>query len=168
MKQSLCTIPSCRNYQRYCRIPNHTPKLSKAELEKPGSKNSLPVLTKEAQEVFNQYIRLRDKGQMCICGCKRPIEQAGHFFPMGSYSGVRFDEENVYGIATVCNYYSGSAIDPEFEAGLSIRIGVRRLNRLKERAQESKLYRWTRSELTEIIETYSNKVLEFNKKKTAA
>jgi hypothetical protein len=56
-------------------------------------------LLKVAQNAFNAKVRERDKNKGCICGCRRKVEQAGHFFPAGSYSGVRFDERNVHGIS---------------------------------------------------------------------
>jgi hypothetical protein len=160
--RNICQEKSCRSYGSYCRIPTHTIKPSKAELESTGSTNDIPRLTRAAETAFNHFIRLRDKEKGCICGCKRKVEQAGHFFPAGSYSGVRFNEQNVHGIAKVCNYYSSnSAVDPEYEAGLAIRIGIKELNQLKKKAAESRLYRWTRSELIEIAEIYNDKVAQF-------
>jgi hypothetical protein len=109
-------------------------------------------LLKVAQNAFNAKVRERDKNKGCICGCGRKVEQAGHFFPAGSYSGVRFDEVNVNGIAKECNYFKPSAaIDPEIETGLIARIGMATVIDLKNRAEKTRMYKWTREELIAII-----------------
>jgi hypothetical protein len=52
---------------------------------------------KIAQQVFNKFIRVRDKGLNCI-SCNKPCkkENAGHYYSQGGHSNVRFDEDNVH------------------------------------------------------------------------
>lgn len=55
---------------------------------------------KEAQQVFNKYIKERDKkaGYGCIsCGTKANVQYAaGHYRTVGSTPELRFDEKNVH------------------------------------------------------------------------
>jgi hypothetical protein len=112
-------------------------------------------LEKVAQSAFNAFVRNRDKDKPCICGCGGRVEQAMHFFPAGSYSGVRFDEVNVNGGSTVCNYFKpGAAIDPEVETGIIARYGMATVNELIEKAKETRAYKWSKGELIKIIEKY--------------
>jgi len=51
----------------------------------------------ELQVIFNKYIRLRDSGQPCIsCGGTNKTWSAGHFYPVGGYPNLRFNEDNVH------------------------------------------------------------------------
>lgn len=52
---------------------------------------------KDAQKAFNRWIRVRDTG--CIsCGTENPNIQycAGHYFTVGGYPELRFNEDNVH------------------------------------------------------------------------
>ena len=111
---------------------------------------------KLAQSVFNQYIRLRDKGQLCISCDKLPKkENAGHYFSQGGHSNVRFDEDNVHLQCESCNsFLSGNLLN--YQIGIEKRIGGERLMQLHERAHIEK--KWTIEELKEIIATYKEKV----------
>lgn len=112
-------------------------------------------LLKVAQNAVNASVRERDKHKGCICGCGAPVEQAGHLYPAGSYSGVRFDERNIHGIAKACNYFKSTpAIDPEVEVGVIARIGLAATVDLTRTAAKTKFYKWERSQLIEIIEKY--------------
>ncbi len=68
---------------------------------------------KLAQQVFNKFIRLRDKGQVCISCQKKPLkENAGHFFNANNHYNVRFDERNTHLQCEHCNtYLSGNLIE---------------------------------------------------------
>ena len=60
---------------------------------------------KAAQIVFNTYIRLRDKNKNCISCDKKLVGKydAGHFFSVGAYPNLRFNENNVHGQCVHCN-----------------------------------------------------------------
>ena len=121
---------------------------------------SLPKLKADLQKVFNYYIRLRDIDQPCIsCGQNKPYLQAGHYFPVKGYDGLRFDEFNVHGECPACNAFDeGHLIG--YGENLLNRIGMLNYGILKMRAATYKRrgYKFTRSELMEMIELYNQKI----------
>jgi hypothetical protein len=124
-------------------------------------KKTLPKLKAELQAIFNAYIRERDRGKPCIsCGQFKTL-QAGHFFPVKGYDALRFDEDNVHGECAGCNCFDeGHLIG--YQDNILTRIGLERLNALKERARDYKKngYKWSRSELEELIKVYKQKLKE--------
>lgn len=88
---------------------------------------------REAQRVFNQYIRLRDAHLGCIsCGNHQSNQYAaGHFRTVGSAPHLRFDERNVH---KQCNRYcnlelSGNILN--YRAGLIAKIGLEAVEQLE-------------------------------------
>jgi hypothetical protein len=68
---------------------------------------------KEAQAVFNRYIRLRDANDGCIsCGKRNNVKQnAGHYLSVGARPELRFNEWNVHKQCEACNtYLSGNLV----------------------------------------------------------
>ncbi|HUX57108.1 MAG TPA: recombination protein NinG [Bacteroidales bacterium] len=128
---------------------------------------SLPKLKADCQKIFNEYIRLRDQGRPCIsCGLMKPL-QAGHYFPTQGYDGLRFNEDNVHGECAGCNCFDESHLI-HYGRNLWLRIGRENVEYLAECAQEYKHigYKWSRSELIELIEKYKAKVKELRNQKT--
>ena len=115
---------------------------------------------KEAQTIFNKYIRLRDMGLWCIsCGKQPKKKNAGHYFSSGGHSNVRFDEDNVHLQCEACNtYLSGNLLN--YQIGIEKRIGAKKLLELHARAHTEK--RWSVEELKEIIKTYKFKVQQLH------
>ena len=115
----------------------------------------LPKLKQDAQKLFNAIIRRRDEGKPCIsCGQFKP-SQAGHYYPVKNYDGLRFDEDNCHGQSIRDNkFLYGNLIS--YGENLLIRIGQERFDALKQRAADYKRsgYKWSRAELLEIIERY--------------
>lgn len=158
-----CSHPTCFDSPE-CRRPIKTKKryqLKRTPIKRfKPSTGDLSNLTHAellivAQNAFNAFIRNRDRNKPCVCGCGGRVEQAGHFYPSGSFSGVRFDEINVNGIGKACNYFKSTpAIDPEYEAGLIARVGITTVLKLTERAYRTKFYKWEREDLIEIIQKY--------------
>ena len=111
---------------------------------------------KEAQVVFNKYIRERDKGLNCISCDKPPLKKnCGHYYSQGGHSNVRFDEDNCHLQCEHCNtYLSGNLLN--YQIGIEKRIGANRLIELQGRAHLEK--RWSVDELKEIIKTYKQKI----------
>jgi len=111
---------------------------------------------KEAQTIFNKYIRERDQGQLCIsCNTIPKKKNAGHYFSSGGHSNVRFDEDNVHLQCEHCNtYLSGNLLN--YQIGIEKRIGGEKLIELQSRAHIEK--RWTIEELKNIIKKYKEKV----------
>ena len=112
----------------------------------------IPKLIKQAEKVFNAYIRNRDKEKGCI-SCGKSIDHAGHYFSAGHYSGLRFDETNVHGQCAGCNVFKhGNLV--EYGIGLVNRYGTTYHIELLKKSRENKLRKWNRSELEEIIQKY--------------
>ncbi len=108
-------------------------KKTKAEFKAMKERNkSVSQWRKELQQVFNQYIRLRDQGKGCI-SCNRPLQgkyDAGHFYSCGSYPNLRFNEDNTQGQCVSCNQHKhGNLL--EYAIGLEKRIGKKRFDELK-------------------------------------
>jgi len=112
---------------------------------------------KEAQKVFNQYIRLRDKHKPCV-SCESNLGSkydAGHYFSSGGHKAVTFDEDNVHGQCVACNQYKhGNLLN--YQIGIEKRIGADRLLQLHEKAHQ--LRKYSADELQEIIKTYKQKI----------
>ena len=101
----------------------------------------------ELQVIFNRYIRLRDRGQLCIC-CDKTLKDsgvwkfqydAGHFLSTGSYPNLRFNEDNCHGQTVHCNRDKhGNQL--EYAIRLPKRIGEQRYqDLLKHRSEPLKL-----------------------------
>jgi len=129
-------------------------KKRKAELMK--DLNTIPKLTKKAQIIFNEFIRLRDHGQVCI-SCRKVAkkENAGHYFSAGHHGNIRFDELNVHLQCEPCNN-NLSGNPHQYRIHLKKKIGDDQYVLLEQRAYLTK--KWTREELNEIIDTYSSKI----------
>ena len=113
---------------------------------------------KDAQKVFNTYIRTRDEGKPCI-SCNQPPKKrnAGHFYSQGGHSNVRFDEDNCHLQCEHCNtFLSGNLLN--YQIGIEQRIGAEKLIELQGRAHLEK--RWEIEELKEIIKKYKKKLRE--------
>ena len=124
-------------------------------------KKTLAKLKKEAQVVFNAYIRKRDEGHPCISCSQYKTLQAGHYYPVGSYDGLRFDEDNCHGECAGCNCFKTSHLI-EYGFNLEVKLGKKRYKDLIQRANEYKKngYKWSRSEIEEIIKKYKQKIDE--------
>lgn len=125
-------------------------------------------LIKEAQQLFNKFIRLRDVGKPCIC-CGRVGESsstvgggafdAGHYRSTGSAPHLRFHEDNCHAQLKHCNRYgAGRAVD--YRIGLTARIGIAAVEALEADQSSPK---WTTDDLRVIREIYRAKVHELEK-----
>ena len=116
-------------------------------------------LVKATQIVFNKYIRLRDKDELCIsCKQKPKKSNAGHYYNANNHWNVRFDENNVHLQCEHCNtFLSGNLI--EYRSNLINKIGLEQLTLLE--AEAKKTRKFTIDELKEIIETYKKKIKQY-------
>ncbi len=113
----------------------------------------LPKLLKKAQEVFNAWIRERDRDAGCI-SCGGRVDHAGHYFAQGSHSALRFDERNVNGQCVGCNTYKhGNLI--YYRHGLVAKIGEAAVEELEKEAISKPVKKWSREELEWIIINFS-------------
>lgn len=114
---------------------------------------------KEAQSVFNKFIRLRDKDQPCIsCGRYHQGKyDAGHYRSVGACPELRFCEINCFRQCVPCNQHkSGNII--EYRINLVKRIGADKVAWLERQDHEPKKY--TIEDCKEIIKYYKAKIKE--------
>jgi len=119
-------------------------------------------LVKATQIVFNKYIRLRDKDELCIsCKQKPKKSNAGHYYNANNHWNVRFDENNVHLQCEHCNtFLSGNLIN--YRENLLKKIGAEEFNVLEGKSKVTR--KFTKEELKEIIETYKKKIKEYEGK----
>ena len=111
---------------------------------------TLPKLTAKAQQVFNAWIRERDKDKGCI-SCGGEVHHAGHYLSAGHHGHLRFNEMNVSGQCLRCNnFLHGNLIN--YRQGLVKRIGESKVLLLESMAHQTK--KWSRFELEIIIKEY--------------
>ena len=110
---------------------------------------------KEAQVVFNRYIRERDKDLPCVsCGKITDNPQAGHYRSVGAAPQLRFAEDNVWSQCVRCNMHqSGNAI--EYRINLVKRIGLERVEALESDNEPAK---YSIEDAKEIKKLYNEKL----------
>lgn len=116
-------------------------------------------LKKEAQKVFNKYIRTRDKDLPCIsCGATTARAwHAGHFWAQGMNGALRFFVDNCHKQCDSCNVWKhGNLLN--YRINLVKKIGEERVKNLDN--LHTLMKRWTREELEAIISKYK----QLNKK----
>ena len=112
---------------------------------------------KLAQQVFNQFIRLRDHGKPCI-SCSGKLGEkydAGHFYSAGGHYAVRFDERNVSAQCVACNQHRHGHL-LAYRENLLMKLGIEEFESLTNEANKTRSY--TRDELKEVINTYKLKI----------
>ena len=151
--------------QKYCFNPDcvkvwvETENAKQWTKKKSQMKADLTTLSdylKITQQVFNKFIRLRDEGLNCIsCDLPPKKKNCGHYFSQGGHSAVRFDEDNCHLQCEHCNtFLSGNLLN--YQIGIEKRIGGEKLMQLQSKAHDIK--KWTKEELTELIEIYKKKI----------
>ncbi len=111
---------------------------------------------KDLQRVFNAYIRKRDEAEPCIsCGKFAEYYDASHYWSVGGYPALRFNEANCHKSCIFCNQHLHGNI-AEYTPRLIEKIGQAEFDKLKsERHNENKL---TIAEIKELIEHYKTKI----------
>ena len=114
----------------------------------------------EVQKVFNQWIRLRDKGLNCI-SCNKPPkkENAGHYRSVGSSPNLRFEPLNVHLQCEYCNTYQHGNLIP-YRQNLIKKIGIESVEWL-ESNHEPKHY--SKPDLIIMKENYKEKIRKLKK-----
>ena len=135
----------------------------KRELKEVKERNkSVSQWRKELQQVFNQYIRLRDQGKGCI-SCGKQLQgkyDAGHYFSVGSYPNLRFHEDNVHGQCVTCNQHKhGNLL--EYNLRIEKRIGKKALEELQ--AIRNERLSLPLDQIKELIYKYKDKIKEIKK-----
>ena len=110
----------------------------------------LPKLLKKTQDVFNKWVRARDKDKGCI-SCGSGIDHAGHYLSQGHHSAFRFNEMNTNGQCLRCNnFLHGNLIN--YRQGLVKKHGEQKVQMLEGNRNSCK--KWSRVELEALINTY--------------
>lgn len=154
-----------RTTDKYCYVCSKTEQalknLAKIKKEKVRKAKEELLTTSDyiklAQQVFNKWIRIRDKDQNCIsCGSQLGRKyDAGHFWSAGSHSNVRFNENNVHAQCVACNQHKhGNLI--AYQKGLIAKIGEENYAELEYRAHITHF--WDKEELKELIKIYKKKI----------
>jgi hypothetical protein len=124
-----------------------------------GKMMSLSDHLKDLQEnYFNPYIRERDKGNPCI-SCKTTQSNrwdAGHWWPAGNYSYLRFNEDNVHLQCSFnCNRSKHGNVN-EYRINLIEKIGIERV--LKLETDRHKKLELTIPDIIQLKEDYKLKI----------
>jgi len=128
---------------------------------------SLPQLITKCQKLFNEYVRARDLSGdhfKCIsCGQIKSerFMHSGHFYNVGQYTGLRFNEDNAHGQCNYCNtFLHGNLI--EYSDNLFMKIGAERFENLKLKALYYKRcgHKPHRFEIEQRIEELKKKIKE--------
>ena len=131
---------------------------TKARKERLKSRSDL---AREAQQAFNQWVRLRDADKPCI-SCGRHHEgqyHAGHYLSVGARPELRYEPLNVWKQCSPCNtHLSGNAV--LFRQALVREIGLERVEWL-EGPHPAKKY--TADELRAIKTEYAAKARELKR-----
>jgi len=128
-------------------------------IKKTKKAKSLPRLKADLQKIFNEYIRKRDEGLPCVsCGQVKEL-QAGHFYSVRNYDGLRFDEDNCHGECVRCNCFDDDHLIG-YSVSLVRKIGPEAFVLLQNKAISYKKNgkKWNRPELEEMIKLYKEKV----------
>ena len=131
----------------------------KKQRERKAKLKSRSEWLKEAQSVFNKFIRLRDKDQPCIsCGRYHQGKyDAGHYRSVGACPELRFCEINCFRQCVPCNQHkSGNII--EYRINLVKRIGADKVAWLERQDHDPKKY--TIEDCKAIIKYYKAKIKE--------
>ena len=111
---------------------------------------------REAQTIFNTYIRSRDAKQPCI-SCNRYHKgqyHAGHYRTVGAAPELRFSEINCHKQCSSCNnYLSGNLL--EYRKNLIKKIGLELVEWLEGKHEPK---HWTIDDIKQIKQTYRDKI----------
>jgi hypothetical protein len=156
--QKFCLEPEC------VRVWVESEKAKVWKKTKAKMKNDLETiqeLIKATQIIFNKYIRLRDKGQVCI-SCQKQLKEgnvdAGHMWSAGGHSNLRFNEFNVNAqCSRPCNKDKAGDIN-NYRLGFVERYGIEKLNEIDALAKIER--KFSKEELKELMQVYKNKIKE--------
>jgi len=135
----------------------------KIGINKPKSKHKKKDYKKELDEVFAEYIRLRDSNGdtfRCIsCGQVKPMSQCqcGHYVGR-VHMATRYHEKNNNGQCVGCNIFkSGNVL--EYRFGLIEKYGEEVVNQLEGMRNDQRQIK--EPEYKELIAYYKEKVKQF-------
>lgn len=131
------------------RVKSHLKKEAKDKLETYSQK------VNKVKVIFQKWIRERDKNEPCIsCGTtKASMWHASHFKKAETFSGVIFNELNVWRACSKCNVFlNGNEL--KYRENLVKKLGLEQVEALEQLANETRTKKWTIEELQEIKNKY--------------
>lgn len=151
--QPVCNVGCLMEYNSEKQINKRVKEMKKGLLTYSDHLNALQV-------VFNTYIRKRDKDKKCIsCGSHVENGHASHFFSVGAYPNLRFNEFNVHLSCVECNLHKHGNT-AEYAIRLPKRIGQDEFDRLiLEKNEPLKL---TISEIKILIQKYKQLIKNYS------
>jgi 5-methylcytosine-specific restriction endonuclease McrA len=117
---------------------------------------------KDAQTVFNKFIRLRDEGLPCV-SCGRPDgsdhqRHASHYKSRGAHPELALNEMNCHASCATCNNFLSGNLVP-YRVELIKRIGLEKVEWLEGKHEPLKL---TIEEIKELIAEYKQKIKQLS------
>jgi 5-methylcytosine-specific restriction endonuclease McrA len=117
---------------------------------------------KDAQTVFNKFIRLRDQGLSCV-SCGRPDgndhqRHASHYKSRGAHPELALNEFNCHASCATCNNFLSGNLVP-YRVELIKRIGLDKVEWLEGKHEPLKL---TIDEIKELIAEYKAKIKQLS------
>jgi len=126
-------------------------------------RNKIQTYLNACKVIVHKYIRERDKGKNCIsCNCQYDSTfDAGHFYPSGKFTSLKFNLDNIHGQCQKCNRYNEGEFE-KYSINLPNRIGLERYDNLVKLAENSLKItkKWQREELKYIIKDIKIKLSE--------
>lgn len=137
-------------------------KIKRAEIRKRKEKlKSRSDWLRDAQTVFNKFIRLRDEHIGLCISCQKPPKKknAGHYKSRGAFPELRFNEDNCHLQCEHCNtYLSGNQIN--YRINLINKIGIERVDKLE---GDNCAKKYNIEQIKEIKRIYSQKCKELSR-----
>ncbi|OWO87208.1 NinG family protein [Photorhabdus luminescens] len=134
----------------------------------------LSYFKNQAQQAFNEFIRLRDHEQPCIsCGETNPPDlfggqwDCGHFLSVGAHPELRFEEKNAYKQCKSCNGGSGKfshknkTVSQQYEETLIEKFGQELIDWLR---GPHEMTNYRKEDFIRIRDEYRAKVRNLKKK----
>jgi len=164
--QACCSVECSIAYSKQIKANKEAKEWQKEKKERKEALMSHSEWLRLLQVTFNTFIRLRDAKEPCIsCGTtKNNIKyDCGHFFSVGGFPNVRFDEDNCHKqCSNNCNVNLSGNIH-NYRPKLIEKIGFKRFEELEFRARNKPL-KLSIPEIQGKIKEYKQKIKELKNK----
>lgn len=155
--EMVCSIKCAIQYSKIQREKKEAKEAKDQKKKLRKEIETLSDLLNNTQKVFNEYIRLKYKGEPCYtCGSITARMTCGHCFPQGSASALRFEEDNC---RLQCWYNCNSSRSGNlsvFIPKLQRELGKERFEELERLSKVVKKY--SKEEVLEICNIYKKKI----------
>jgi len=154
--QQVCSASCAYKFNSEKEIKKRTKQYKDNIKESPEGIAKLKVI---AKRVFQMWCRFRDANDSCI-SCKTKTTQqwdGGHYAKAEIYSGLIFEEVNVNKQCCNCNDHLDANLI-QYRKGLVLKYGNDIVERLETSMDSLREYKFTRSELLDIIAYYKQKI----------